>query len=430
MINSKAEEYIEKICGYIKFKKAHKEIRTELLSHIEEKTEDLMLEGMNEEGALKKVLAEMGEAETIGKRLNQIHKPAPEWSILIITILFSLLGLGTAYIVSTNQYTAYTSIYYTNIMFNIIGYLSVVGLYFFDYKKMEKYSFIIFIAITLILFMRLMIPHPGNINPNFKKNWIHLGRYSINITELSVFLYVISLSKLIKDLDLRNVKGYIYLSLMLLLPLSIYFQLKVFMEALIYFVVFIVFMFKSKVKFSCILSVIGAFFTYCFYTVFTEPYRIKRLLIFINPESDPKGMGYTNLQTQKLLSSVGLKGNGFNFPKMTIPDAYGDFILTYIIYTFGWIAGIALIVLVFTFMLRMFAATKRVKDTYGRFIIQGFMCIFAVEFIWNILMVLGFVPIISIRLPFISSSGSMALTQMVAIGLIMSIYRCKSLSYG
>jgi cell division protein FtsW (lipid II flippase) len=57
------------------------------------------------------------------------------------------------------------------------------------------------------------------------------------------------------------------------------------------------------------------------------------------------------------------------------------------------------------------------------------MCVFALEFIWNILMILGFPPIIRVTLSFIGYGGSRALVQMAAIGLIMSIYRTKSLSY-
>ncbi len=57
------------------------------------------------------------------------------------------------------------------------------------------------------------------------------------------------------------------------------------------------------------------------------------------------------------------------------------------------------------------------------------MCIFAMEFIWNILMILGFAPIVSVTLPFISYGGSRIITQMAAIGVIMSVYKGKSLSF-
>lgn len=426
MVNSRVEEYIEDICSYVRFKKAHKEIRTEFLNHIEEKTEDLMLEGMNEEEASKKALDEMGQAEIIGKQLDQSHKAAPEWSILIMTVLFSALGLVTAYLIITNEVIRYSPSFIKSIMFNIIGYITILGLYFFDYKKLEKHSLKIYIGVTLMLLIQIFFAVPVN----GVKAWIPLGPISINVTELSLFLYVISLSKLLRSSELKSIKDYVYLTLMMLIPIVLYIQLILSMGALSYFIIFIMFMFNSKVKLSYIFSVIGAFIAVCFFTVFTAPsYHIRRLLIFMNPESDPKGMGWLYIQIQKLLSSAGLMGKGLNFPKGAIPEVQNDYILTYIIYTFGWIVGIVLIVLVLAYIIRMFTAARAVKDSYGRFIIQGFICIFALEFIWNILMVLGFAPIVSVGLPFISYGNSKALIQMAAIGLIMSIYRSKSLSY-
>lgn len=426
VVNSKAEEYIEVICSYVKFKKAHKEIRTELLGHIEEKTEDLILEGINEEEASKKALAEMGQAEVIGKQLNESHKASPEWSILVMTVLFSLLGVIVAYLIAVNEVDPYMYIKLPrSIIFNVIGYIFIIGLYFFDYKRLEKHSTKLFIGVTLLLFMQLFISVPVN----GMKAWMHLGPISINIAEASLFLYVIALAGMLRNLNVKTTKDFVYVSLMIGLPIFLYIQLRVLLEAAAYFVLFTVLMFKSKVKHLYVFSAIGVVAASGFYAVFSEPYRVARLFTFINPEKDPEGAGYLTIQVQKLLRSTGLSGNGFTFPKRTIPGVDSDFILTYIIYTFGWLAGIVLIISVFTFIFRMFTAARSVKDVYGNFIIRGFLCIFAVEFIWSILMVLGFLPIISVTLPFISYGGSKALTQMAAIGLIMSIYRCKSLSY-
>jgi len=423
LVNSKVNEYIEEICSYVKFRKAHKEIKTEFLSHIKEKTEDLMLKGMNEEEASKKALTEMGQAEIIGKQLNQSHKSAPEWSILIITIVLSLLGLVVAYLLITYGINIDAAGFKKSTVFTIIGFAIIAGLYFFDYKKMEKYSGKIFIGVSLLLLLQLLTAVPIN----GLKAWISLGLLSFNVTELSLFLYVISLPKLLRSIELKSVKGYLSLSSMLLIPILLFIELKVFMAAVTYFIIFAMLMIKFKVKITYILSVIGVFIAGCFYMVISEPYRIKRVLIFINPQSDPKGSGWMNIQIQNLLATSGLMGNGFNFPKSTIPVVESDFVLTYIIYTFGWITAVILIIFILAFIIRIFNAAKVVMDVYGSCIIQGFMCIFAMKFIWNILMVFGLAPIISVTLPFISYGGSSLLMQMAAIGLIMSIYRCKSI---
>ncbi len=425
MVNSKIEEYIQEICSYVKFKKAHKEIRTEFLNHIEEKTEDLMKQGMNEEEASRNALAEMGEAEAIGKLLNQSHKSAPEWSILIITILFTLLGLTIAYLLITTGINQNTNAFKKTSVFTIMGYVVMTGLYLFDYKKLEKHSGKIFIGVSALLMVQLFFSVPVN----GIKSWFIIGPFNISITELSLFIYVISLSKLLRNIELTNAKSYLYLTSMLLIPIMLFFQLRVTMAAATYFVVFTMFMLKSKIKKAYTAAVIGIFTAGSFYMVISEPYRLKRLMVFLNPSSDPLGAGWLNIQIQNLLSSVGYFGNGFNFPKKTIPVVESDFVLTYIIYTFGWIAGFILIIIIAAFIVRMFTASNMVKDVYGNGIIQGFMLVFAMEFMWNILMILGFAPIVSVNLPFISYGGSSLLSQMAAIGVIMSIYRCRTLSF-
>ncbi|OPJ57668.1 FtsW/RodA/SpoVE family cell cycle protein [Clostridium oryzae] len=431
MVNSKVEEYLQEICSFVKFKKAHKEIRAEILNHIEEKTEDLISKGFIEEEASKKALIEMGQAEVIGKQLNESHKAAPEWSILIITVVFSLLGVLIAYFMLKNGTAFYPSAFKKSSLFSALGYIIIFTLYFFDYKKLEKHSGKLFIAATLLLLLQLLLAH----TVSGRKNSIELGISSFlgvltfDATELSLFLYVISLSKLIRRLDLKNVKGYLYLTIMLLLPITLYVKLNLPMPALTYFIVFIVLMFKSKVNLAYTFSTLGVCIAGVFFLLFSRHYLLERLLNFINSRNVPDKSNYISIQINKLLYSTGLLGHGFSLSKQALPSAESEFVLPYIIYTLGWLAGISLIVLVFVFLMRMFITANSVKDTYGRLIIQGFMCIFAIEFIWNILMVFGLLPITGMVLPFISYGGSRLIVQMAAIGLILSIYKCKSISY-
>jgi cell division protein FtsW (lipid II flippase) len=425
-MSSKIDEYINEICSHVKFQKAHHEIRTEFLIHIEEKIEDLKSQGLEDEEASKRALSQMGDSEIIGMQLNKIHKATPEWSIFFITVLFSFIGLLTIYFILENESTSYyLLVLQKNTIYNIFGYVSIICLYFFDYRRLEKYSKHIFAGTTLVLFALTYISP----TINGTTRWLVLGIVNIDISELSLFLYAISLSKILEDINLNNKKSYIYISFMLLFPLSLYLINNTSMIALIYFTLFIMLLFLTKVNLYYVFSVISLVFISIFYTIISKPYLIHRLLVFLNPQSDPEGSGYMNFQLQKLLKSTGLKGNGFTFPQKTIPSIESDFIFTYIVYTFGWITAIILIIIIFTFILRIFIASKKVKNSYGRHIIQSFLCILAMEFIWNILMVLGFVPITGVSLPFISYGGSRLLTQMAAIGLTMNIYKSKSLSF-
>jgi cell division protein FtsW (lipid II flippase) len=133
-----------------------------------------------------------------------------------------------------------------------------------------------------------------------------------------------------------------------------------------------------------------------------------------------------NVQLDKLIHSAGPFGQGFAFTGRLIPNIYSDFIFTYIIYTFGWIAGALLAVLVILFLIRISHIAFYVKSSYGKFLICGFVAIFAVQFLWNILMNLSLAPIAAMGLPFISYGNSQFVVNMAVIGLISNIYKQRN----
>jgi len=421
--DSKIDAYINKICSHVRYKQAHNEIRDEFLDHLQEKTEEMVADGMEEKEAIEKSLLEMGDAEVIGKQLNESHKAVPEVGIILLTTSLSFIGLLTIYFIVTNGIFSNVSIFYKNMVFNIVGYIIMASLYFFNYKLLERYSKKIYIAITLILFLQLITGSPVN----GSKRWISLGVFSMDITELSLFLYAIALSKILKELDWNNMKQVTYGFIMAFLPLVLYMLLKTMICSVIYLVLFLTLMISVKSKLRYIITIIGIILVSITYYFLSKPFRLKRFFIFLYPQ-DPQGAGYVNFQIGKLLKTAGFYGQGFTFPNRIFPGVQNDFVLTYIIYTFGWIGGITVITLAFVFIMRMIMAARMVKDTFGSLIIKGFMCIFALKFFWNILMILGFAPIVGVSLPFISYGGTAAVTQTAAIGLILGIYRRKNLS--
>ncbi|WML33159.1 FtsW/RodA/SpoVE family cell cycle protein [Clostridium sp. OS1-26] len=422
--NSKIDAYINEICSHVRYKQAHNEIKAELLDHFEEKLEEQRKEGIEESELVERVLLEMGDAEFIGRQLNESHKAAPERGIILLTVALSFIGMFSIYFIVANGISPNMTIFYKNTVFNILGYCIISALYFFDYRILEKYSKKIYIVVTAILVLQMFM---GDY-VNGRKNWIHIGVIGIDIIEVSLFFYAVALSKILKELDWNNTKQVIQGFAMAFVPLVLYSALRVRIAEVIYMMLFLTLMIATKSKLRYIISAIGILITGGIYYLVSEPYRTQAIFSFLHPEQDPLGAGYVNFQIAKLLKSVTWFGHGFTFPQKTIPEVQNDFILTYIIYTFGWIAGIIVIMLAFIFIVRMFIAAKKVKDKFGSLIIQGFMCIFALEFVWNILMILGLAPIISVSLPFISYGGTRAITQMAAIGLILSIYRRKNLS--
>ena len=139
-----------------------------------------------------------------------------------------------------------------------------------------------------------------------------------------------------------------------------------------------------------------------------------------------------NVQLRKLISSIGLLGNRMNIDKtempiLDLPQMHTDFIFSYIIYAFGWLAGISIIVLSIVFFIRLIKTIKSIEDNYGRLLVATFSSLLIIQFVYNILMILGLAPIAGISMPFISYGTVLNMVNMIMIGIISSIYRRKDL---
>ena len=159
---------------------------------------------------------------------------------------------------------------------------------------------------------------------------------------------------------------------------------------------------------------------------FLLEYQKNRILIFLNPESDPLGAGYHLLQSKIALGSGGIFGKGFlngsqsnlNF----LPEKQTDFIFTMLAEEFGLVGGLLVILLFVIIIGYGYVISFYINNIFGRLVTLGMTtAIFLYVFI-NIGMVMGLVPIVGVPLPFISYGGTALLTTMMAVGFIINGY--------
>lgn len=153
------DNFLNKVCQEIKYKPARRGIAEELELHIEDIKEDYLRSGIKENEAEEKAVAQMGHAEEIGKKLNKIHKPKLDWKLLILILILIGFGIIVAILrdrqpLKTNNYTGSTIVYL------VIGIILSIVIYFFDYKKIKKYSNLIWIIATIIMVVPFLVKGP------------------------------------------------------------------------------------------------------------------------------------------------------------------------------------------------------------------------------------------------------------------------------
>lgn len=156
-----------------------------------------------------------------------------------------------------------------------------------------------------------------------------------------------------------------------------------------------------------------------------KPYQIARLIVFIDPYSDPQGSGWNIIQSKTAIGAGGLFGRGFlegsQSHRRFLPQQSTDFIFSIFSEETGFIGGIIMFAAFFLILVRILYIIKQTTNNFSCYIASGILGMFFFHFIVNVGMVMGIMPITGIPLPFMSYGGSALLTNMIAIGLIMSI---------
>ena len=157
---------------------------------------------------------------------------------------------------------------------------------------------------------------------------------------------------------------------------------------------------------------------------FMHDYQKRRVMTFLDPESDPLGAGYHITQSKIAIGSGGVEGKGFlegtqsrlNF----LPEKQTDFIFTLWVEEWGLIGGAALLLLVGAIFIYGIAVSLNCRHAFGRLLAMGLIVNFSLYVFINIAMVMGLIPVVGAPLPLVSYGGTSMLAALVGFGLILS----------
>ncbi|MDP1620201.1 MAG: putative lipid II flippase FtsW, partial [bacterium] len=162
-----------------------------------------------------------------------------------------------------------------------------------------------------------------------------------------------------------------------------------------------------------------------------ESYRMNRLLVFLNPELDPRGIGYQINQALLAIGSGGIFGVGlghslqkFNY----LPEPVGDSIFAIIGEELGILGESVLIFLFIALAMRGFKIAKNAPDVFGRLTAVGIVSWIIFQAFINIAAISGLIPLTGIPLPFISYGGTSIVFLLAGVGILLNISKQTSLN--
>ena len=155
-----------------------------------------------------------------------------------------------------------------------------------------------------------------------------------------------------------------------------------------------------------------------------EPYRLKRLVGFLDPEGDPLGSGFQVLQSLIAVGSGGLFGRGLgdSLQKLYfLPSPHADFIFSIVAEELGLLGAFFLLTLFVVLVWRGIAAGQHAPDELGRYLAWGMTALLGVQALLHISVSLGLAPTTGVPLPFISHGGSSLLATLLASAVILNV---------
>jgi len=158
--------------------------------------------------------------------------------------------------------------------------------------------------------------------------------------------------------------------------------------------------------------------------VYLKPYRLKRILTFLNPWEDPKGAGFQIIQSLIAIGSGSLWGVGISHSKQKffyLPMQHTDFIFSIVAEEAGFLGSLCIIALFVSFAYFGMRLSWQLRDPFYQFTVLGFVILITLQAIINLAVTTGLVPTKGIGLPFVSYGNTSLVCSLCMVGLIINI---------
>ena len=438
------KNFLDKVCGEIKYRPVRKGICEELKSHIQEIEEEYTNKGIPENEAEEKAVFQMGVPEEIGRKLNKIHKPKLDWKLLLLMVILMGFGVFVAILKQQNMNDNYIG---STIIYMIIGTILSIGIYFFDYKLLKKYSTTIYIIASILMIL-----------PIIQFGFIPRGVYNIRLfgiiispSTIALPLYLVSFIGLIFNYNKTNNfnmtilnkeivinKDMIKIIVCSVISLILMEYISSITNSIILGIVYLIISTvkiiqnkKNRIKNLIILYVIPVFIgLMLILTLVKSPYRLERIVSSFNPEIDPESSGYVGMLQKEILENAKIIGEADTMAissNQSIINLESNYTFIYILGRTGiLVAGLLVCTIILT-SIKLIINAKNIKEQYGKFLIIGLSSLYILQSFATILMNVNMGVQTNVNLPFVTYGGVYFIVSILSIAIIFSVYRRKDI---
>ncbi|MBI4433038.1 MAG: rod shape-determining protein RodA [Candidatus Omnitrophica bacterium] len=342
--------------------------------------------------------------------------------LFLAPILICLIG-------ALSVYSAGQTLVNKQLLWMGVGILLMLLFLRTSYFKLQDFAWPFYIGSLILLAAVFFTPARFG-----ARRWIDLGGFSLQPSELAKLAVILILARFFSDHRREYVskRGLWRPILYAAAPFFLILKEPDLGTALILVPVFFAMLYVWGVRAKTLLGQIAlGLLLSPLFVLFLKEYQRTRLLVFLNPNLDPLGAGYTIIQSKIAIGSGGLIGKGFLGGTQThlqfLPEKHTDFIFGVLAEEGGLAASLCLLILFAYVIKKGFDIAAQTPDRFGSQLACGISTLLAVQVFINMGMTMGLLPVVGVPLPLVSYGGSSVVMTMVSLGLLLNIKLHKPL---
>lgn len=359
-------------------------------------------------------------------------------TIWVVTIAIIIMGLVALYSASYQNVRVPQKIFFDQLICAFVGLGIMFLLSHFDYRKFFDIAYALYAMNILLLLMVLF----GGRHILGAKRWIEVGGMNFQPSELTKLAVIFALARYLSHrshsvpLNIQSFRQVLLRDLfvpflLVAVPMLLIFKQPDLGTSLLMLGIFIFMIFASGVSYKYIFSFLGAgLIALPFAWHILKGYQKDRLMVFLNPNIDPLGAGYTIIQSKIAVGSGRLFGKGWlsgtqnqlNF----LPERHTDFIFSVIGEEWGLLGSLLLVACFFVLISSCLTIAQQSKDHFGSLVAIGIVAILTLQVIINIGMVLGLCPVVGLTLPFVSYGRSSFIIFIFMLGFLLNLSKHRT----
>jgi rod shape determining protein RodA len=371
---------------------------------------------------LRNISRPLGSAASPEERQPLAHLAAIDGGLAFAALLLAAVGLATVHSASSELAVDYLP---RQAIWVGIGLVLLLAAMSIDYRVLLDLSLTLYVFSLVLLALVLVL---GDVRGG-ARSWFVVGPWQFQPSELAKLATTLFVARFLSEIDqpvltlrqIATVVGIVAAPMLLIVVEPDMGGAAMFVPLLAGMLLIA----GVKLRYLLIAAVVATSVGFGLWTFGMQEYQRERVITFLQPERDPLGSGYHIHQSKIAVGSGQLVGKGYMQGTQSqlrfLPARHTDFILAVLAEEWGFL-GVATVLGLFVLYIRSGARiAMRARDRSGILVVVGLLSVFCFHVLYNSAMVIGFLPITGIPLPFLSYGGTFMLYNFTATGIILGV---------